>query len=144
MMQMMMSMHGFGPDWIGLAGPGTGMAGSGYGIGMMDRDMMRMMMGPDMMVGMVQGMPRQMMQAQLEEYDTDGDGALRLDEFAGWHAAMMRAQMVDRFQHLDANGDGRVTGDELDALAGRIDNGPLGDGPRTPARPGMNGMNEQN
>merc|ERR1711974_568062 len=79
MMRMMMQMHG-----SDAMGPGMGfMGGSGMGgQSMMDRDMMQMMMGPDMMGGM----PGQMMQSRLEEYDADGNGELSLEEFAAWHA----------------------------------------------------------
>jgi Ca2+-binding EF-hand superfamily protein len=117
MMRMMRQMHG-----SGAMNPGMGfMGGAGMGeMSMMDRDMMQMMMGPDMMGGMPEGMPGQMMQSRLEEYDSDGDGDLNLDEFAAWHAAMLRETMVDRFQHLDADGNGAITSEELKALAGRM------------------------
>ncbi len=116
MMRMMMRMHG--PDAMT---PGMGpMGGHGMpGMTMMDRDMMRMI-GSGMMDGMPQGAPGQMIQSRLEEYDSDGDGALNLEEFAAWHAAMMRERMVDRFQHLDADGDGAVTSEEMNAFADRL------------------------
>ncbi len=120
MMQGMMQMHG-----SGVMGPGMGvMGGAGMGgMSMMDRDMMQMMMGPAMM----DGMTGPMMLSRLEEYDADGDGALDLDEFASWHAAMLRESMVDRFQHLDADGDGAITSKEMNALAGRMNRMRAGD-----------------
>ncbi|WP_305969761.1 MULTISPECIES: EF-hand domain-containing protein [Mameliella] len=124
MRMMMMMMHGGGMN------PG---AGNSVGMGIMDQDMMRMMMGNSMMGGMDGGMePGQMMQSRLKEYDADGDGALGIDEFASWHAAMMREQMVDRFQHLDADGDGKITPQEMGAFAGRLKPGTSDMGQRGP------------
>lgn len=102
MMHKMMQMHG---------------GGAGRNVmSRMDRDMMRTMMGADMM----DGMPGKKMQAGLKDYDADGDGTLSLDEFSVWHAAMLRETMVDRFQHLDADGDGAITSDEMSAIANRM------------------------
>ena len=129
-----MQMHGsdaMGPGMGFMGGPGMG------GMSMMDRDMMQMMMGPDMM----DGMPGQMMQSRLEEYDADGDGDLSLDEFAAWHAAILRETMVDRFQHLDADGDGAITPAEMNALAGRMNRMRAGD---EDDRPMMRNMPDQN
>ncbi|WP_238367866.1 hypothetical protein [Mesobacterium pallidum] len=124
MMRMMMMMHSGGMN------PG---AGNPVGMGMMDQDMMRMMMGNAMMGAMDGGMePGQMMQSRLKEYDADGDDALGIDEFASWHAAMMREQMVDRFQHLDADGDGKITPQEMDSFAGRLKPGTGDMGQRGP------------
>lgn len=149
MMRMMMQMHG-----SDAMGPGMGfMGGSGMGgHSMMDRDMMQMMMGPDMMGGMPEGMPGQMMQSRLEEYDADGDGDLSLEEFAAWHAAMLRETMVDRFQHLDADGDGAITSEEMNALAGRMNRMRAGHEDDSPMmrdgdmddRPMMRNMPDQN
>ena len=150
MMRMMMQMHG-----SDAMGPGTGMGfmgGPGMGgMSMMDRDMMQMMMLPDMMNDMPGSMPGRMMQSRLEDYDADGDGALDLDEFAEWHAAMLRETMVDRFQHLDADGDGTITSGEMKALAGRVarmrggdpDRRPMMQGDDTGDRPMMQGMPDQ-
>ena len=102
MMHKMMQMHGGGAER--------------HGMSRMDRDMMRTMMGADMM----DGMPGKKMQAGLKDYDADGDGTLSLDEFSVWHAAMLRETMVDRFQHLDADGDGAITSDEMSAIANRM------------------------
>lgn len=138
MMEMMMQMHGtgaMGPGMGPMAGPGEG------GMSMMDRGMMQMMLGPDMVRGMTQDMPGQMMMSRLEEYDADGDGALSLDEFAAWHAAMMRETMVDRFQHLDADGNGAITSAEMNALAGRMDRmreDDMGNRPMMPDTPDPN------
>ena len=115
MMRMMMQMHS---QMMG-TGPGGGMA-------MMDADMMRMMMGPDMMgAGMAngpeEGAARAAMLDRLSEFDADGDGSLSLTEFEALHAAMIRETTVDRFQHLDADGDGRVTESEMAAPARRME-----------------------
>lgn len=113
MMLMMMQMH---------AGGGMPIMGMGSSaLGMMDRDMMQMMR--PMMGVPVDGMGdmRDMMRQGMMSHDGDGDGSLSLDEFADWHAQMMRETMVDRFQHLDADGDGKITGPELRGFAGRID-----------------------
>lgn len=148
MKRMMMQMHGSGAMGSGMGstgGPGMG------GMSMMDRDMMQMMMGPDMMGGIPEGMPGQMMQSRLEEYDADGNGELSLDEFAAWHAAMLRETMVDRFQHLDADGDGAITTEEMNALAGRMnrmrgdaDDRPMMRDDATDGRPMMRDMPDQN
>ena len=77
-----------GPHGARLDGPsglGPNMKGFGMmGAGMMDPDMMLVMM------------------------DTNGDGALSLDEF--------QAMPTRMFKYLDANHDGKVTKDELDAF----------------------------
>ncbi|SEM80529.1 EF-hand domain-containing protein [Palleronia pelagia] len=124
MRHMMQRMHG-----AGTMGGAGGDAGA-----MMDRDMMTMM-GQGTMDGMPQGMSAESLRGRLDEYDANDDGALSLDEFAGWHAAMMRERTVDRFQHLDSDGDGTVTPDEVDNFAGRAgwmqgamrDGRPMGD-----------------
>ena len=128
MMRLMEQMHGSGVMDSGM-GPMGGqgmdpMGGRGMpGMSMMDRDMMRMMMpmmdGQGMGMGM-DAMPGEMMQSRLEEFDADGDGTLTVEEFADWHAAMLRETMVDRFQHLDADGDGAITAEEIEALSGRM------------------------
>ncbi|SHI46269.1 EF hand [Palleronia salina] len=64
-------------------------------------------------------MSAESLRERLGEFDVNDDGALSLDEFAQWHATMMRERMVDRFQHLDADADGSVTPDEVDSFAGR-------------------------
>ena len=149
MMRMMTLMHGsdtMGPGMGVMGGPGMG------GMSMMDRDMMQMMMGPGMMNDMPGGRPGRMMQSRLENYDADGDGALDLDEFPEWHAAMLHETMVDRFQHLDADGDGTITSEEMKALAGRVtrmgggdpDKRPMMQGDDTGDRPMMQGMPDQN
>lgn len=115
MMPMMMQMHG----QMKGAGPSSGMS-------MMDDDMMRMMMGPDMMgAGLATDteaeVARTAMLARLAEFDADGDGSLSLTEFEHLHAAMTREITVDRFQHLDADGDGRITKMEMGAPAQRME-----------------------
>ncbi len=112
MMQMMMRMHAGGDM------PMMGMGSSA--MGMMDRDMMQMMrpmMGPS---GDGMGDMGDMMRQGMMSHDGDGDDSLSLDEFADWHAQMMKETMVDRFQHLDADGDGKITGSEMQGFAGRI------------------------
>lgn len=114
MMPMMTRMHG---QMMG-AGPGSGMA-------MMDDDMMRMMMGPDMMGRMVDapepGALRAALAGRLSEFDANGDGSLSLTEFEALHAAMIRETTVDRFQLLDADGDARITETEMGAPARRME-----------------------
>ncbi|MFC3165761.1 EF-hand domain-containing protein [Ciceribacter thiooxidans] len=115
MMRMMMQMHG---QMMG-SGPGSGTA-------MMDDDMMRMMMGADMMGAGVVGSPkpeavRAMMLGRLSEFDADNDGSLTLAEFEALHTAMIREMTVDRFQHVDADGDGRITETEMGAPARRME-----------------------
>ncbi|MDF0596878.1 calcium-binding protein [Psychromarinibacter halotolerans] len=138
MMRIMMQMHGSGvvsPGMGFMAGPGMG------GMSMMDRDMMQMMMGPAMMQGLPDGMPGRMMRSRLEDYDANGDGELNLEEFAAWHASMLRETMVDRFQHIDADGDGAVTSEEMRALAGRMNRIRAND---EDDRPVMRDMPDQN
>jgi hypothetical protein len=53
--------------------------------------------------------------AQLAAADTDGDGAVSLDEFATVYFVRVRPQMVDAFQGFDDDGDGSVTSAELEA-----------------------------
>lgn len=115
MMPMMAQMHG------AMMG-----AGSGSAMAMMDDDMMRMMMGPDMMGAGMAPVPepdaaRTAMLERLSEFDGDGDGSLSLTEFGALHAAMIRERTVDRFQHLDADGDGRITETEMGAPARRME-----------------------
>ena len=69
--------------------------GHGFGPNMMGGGMMGGMMGPDMMLIMM---------------DTDGDGTLSTAEFQALHERM--------FNYLDTNGDGKVDADELNALHG--------------------------
>jgi Ca2+-binding EF-hand superfamily protein len=56
----------------------------------------------------------------LARFDADGDGTLSLEEFAGLHAEITRARMVDAFQRLDADGDGAVTAAEMDRPIARM------------------------
>jgi len=129
MMPMMMNMH------ARMTGGGMGMMGNGGrpGMAMMDRDMMKMMMGPGMMGTPSPDDVRTAMQARLGEFDANGDGSLSLSEFETLHSAMIRETMVDRFQYLDADGDGAVSTAEMTAPAGRmkmpvnIDAMPMGD-----------------
>lgn len=53
----------------------------------------------------------------LKTYDTDASGSLSLDEFAAFHAAMMRPMTVRMFQMHDSNGDAAVTKAEMAAMA---------------------------
>ena len=81
--------------------PGPGMMGGGMmGGGMMGPGFMGGgMMGPGMMGS---GMMMTMMMAMM---DTDGDGALSLEEVQAVHARM--------FKYVDADGDGKLSPDEL-------------------------------
>lgn len=56
-------------------------------------------------------------QAERKTYDTDGNGALSLDEFAVMHAAHTRPMTVRAFQMHDADGDAQVTEAEMAAMA---------------------------
>lgn len=75
-----------GQGWMGHRGWGPNMGFGMMGGGMMDPDMMLVMM------------------------DTNGDGALSLDEF--------QAMPTRMFNYLDTNHDGKVTKEELDAFHG--------------------------
>ena len=87
----------------------------GNGMGMMDRDMMAMMMP-----GVGQDGIGKEMAAKMQEFDANDDGALSLEEFEDLHMMAMRDRMVDRFQHLDAYGDGQITQTEIDAAGMRM------------------------
>ncbi len=105
MMQMMMQMHGSMMD-----------RGSDQ-MGMMDRDMMAMMMpadGPSDNIAAHMG-------AQLRGFDADQDGTLTLSEFEALHMSTQRDRMVDRFQHLDADADGQITPAEIEAAGTRLE-----------------------
>lgn len=120
MMGMMQRMHNqmMGGGMMSGMGPmGGGMMG---GMGPMGSDMMQMLdtegagtLTPEEL--------RAQLQAQLAEYDSDGNGTLSITEFEALHSAMIREKMVDRFQHLDADGDGAVTAEEMTALADRME-----------------------
>lgn len=101
MMRSMMQMHS------------TSMMG--VEMGMMDHDMMAMMMS-----GVGQNSVGETIPARMQEFDADNNDALTLGEFERLHAATVRDRMVDRFQHLDADGDGQITKDEIDAASTRI------------------------
>ena len=101
----------------------------GNEMGMMDRDMMAMMMSGVGQHGVGETVP-----ARLQEFDTDNDDVLTLEEFERLHTATMRERMVDRFQHLDADGDGQITKDEINAAGTR-----LGAMANEPSRTGMEG-----
>jgi len=59
--------------------------------------------------------------AQLSQFDADGNGSLSLQEYQGLWLDAMRDRMVDRFQSHDDDGDGQVTAQEFaDAQARRI------------------------
>jgi hypothetical protein len=53
--------------------------------------------------------------ADLAQYDTNGDGTLSLEEYQAYWMARFYERMVDAFQQLDANGDGEITADEFNA-----------------------------
>ncbi|UWQ93426.1 EF-hand domain-containing protein [Rhodobacteraceae bacterium M382] len=122
------------------------MAGGQSGQGMMDPQMMQMMMrmhgqmmgGGGMMGGMMDNpmfksfdtdgdgrvSPEEMragQKAKLERFDENSDGSLSLDEFEALHSAAIREMMVDKFQKLDNDGDGQVTSEEMAAPARKME-----------------------
>jgi len=133
-----------------MGGPGMmGQQGMMHGQGMMDgssmmrgsgmmgqRGMMHgqgMMDGPGMMGNMFDSFdddndgrmsPEEMRKgfaARMNEFDSNDDGSMTLEEFEAFHAAMIRNMVVDHFQALDEDGDGRITGDEMNAPADRME-----------------------
>src|SRR6056297_8743 len=141
-----MPMHGMGMDDAHGSEHGQGymhgssmMQGSGMmgGPGMMgQRGMMHgqgMMDGPGMMGNMFDSFdddndgrmsPEEMRKgfaARMNEFDSNDDGSMTLEEFEAFHAAMIRNMVVDHFQALDEDGDGRITGDEMNAPADRME-----------------------
>lgn len=58
--------------------------------------------------------------AQLTRADTDGDGAVALEEFQTIFNERMRPRMVDAFQRLDDDGDGQIAPEELSGRFGDI------------------------
>lgn len=149
MMRMMMRMH------AGMMGdPGMDQ------MGMMDQDMMRMMMGNGSMPGMSGAMGPMMrmfdadgngsvtpeeahgkLQAMHASFDVNDDGSLSIEEFEMLHSAMIRESMVDRFQHFDADGDGKVTAGEMTAPADMMERMSMMRGTMTPGAM-MNGTND--
>ena len=90
----------FGPGMMFGGGPGFGMMGpgaAGYGMpgyGFMGHGMAgHGMRGPSMMLILM---------------DTDGDGALSLEEFEAVHARMFKA--------MDIDSDGKLTAEEMEAF----------------------------
>ena len=57
---------------------------------------------------------------QLTKGDTDGDGAVGLDEFQVIYLERTRPRMVDAFQGLDDDGDGQITSAELSDRFGTL------------------------
>lgn len=111
MMKMMMQMH---QTMMGGNGQ-MAMMNGGERMGMMDRDMMGMMMPG--------GDPENMaphMDVKMQEFDADSDGALTLQEFEALHSNAVRDRMINRFQHLDADANGEVTQEEMQAAGARI------------------------
>ncbi|KPN62873.1 hypothetical protein AKJ29_01630 [Aliiroseovarius crassostreae] len=111
-----MAMNGGGHDMMKMMQMHAGMMG-GSGMGMMDQNVMGMMMGdgtasPEKM--------REQLQAMHSSFDADKDGTLSIEEFEMLHSSMIRNSMVDRFQHLDADGNGKVTAEEMTAPADRM------------------------
>ena len=58
--------------------------------------------------------------ARFKQIDTDGNGALTIEEFETLHNDFMRERMVDAFQALDADGDGEISTEELDTRVDRL------------------------
>ena len=130
-------------------GSGMGMGGDASQMGMMNGNMMRMMMqmhenmmGSSGQMGMMNGANRMAMMdrdimgmmmpdgdpknmaphmaVKMQEFDADSDGALTLEEFEALHTNAVRDRMVARVQHLDADADGAVTQEEMQAAGTRI------------------------
>jgi len=59
-------------------------------------------------------------QAQLAEFDANGDGSLDLEEYQALWLDAMRERMVDQFQAHDDDGDGVVTAEEFGERFGGI------------------------
>ena len=59
-------------------------------------------------------------QAQLAEFDADGNGSLDLEEYQALWLDAMRERMVDQFQAHDDDGDGMVTAEEFGERFSRI------------------------
>lgn len=57
---------------------------------------------------------------RLQEFDSNGDGALSLEEYQALWLNAMRERMVDQFQHHDDDGDGSVTAEEFNANFSRM------------------------
>ena len=123
-MQKMMRMRGGKmSDAMGMGQ--MGMMGGMPGMDMMDMDMMLMMMGKNMM-----GMPsaeklRSTLQTRFEEFDTDSNGMLSIEEFEALHNTMTREMMMERFEHLDTDGDGQITSEEMGELTRRLEMCPM-------------------
>lgn len=49
----------------------------------------------------------------FKQFDADGNGVLTLDEYQGLWMDAMRERMVDRFQKHDDDGDGRISVDDF-------------------------------
>ena len=103
MMRMMMRMHG------------NMMAGGSGQAGMMDRDMIAMIVP----WGGQQDITKSFAE-KVQEFDSDGNGVLTLEEFEALHMRSLRDQMVDRFQHLDADADGQITASEIANASARM------------------------
>tara|TARA_R110002072_G_scaffold57017_1_gene146943 strand:+ start:70 stop:600 length:531 start_codon:yes stop_codon:yes gene_type:complete len=56
--------------------------------------------------------------AQVRSADSNGDGALNIQEFDTIYRAFTRSRMVDAFQNLDEDGDGVISSEEMDARYG--------------------------
>ncbi|MGJ3261153.1 MAG: EF-hand domain-containing protein [Rhodospirillales bacterium] len=50
---------------------------------------------------------------KFKQFDADGDGTLTLDEYQALWADAMRERMVDRFQKHDDDGDGKISVDDF-------------------------------
>jgi hypothetical protein len=111
MMQMMMRMHGQMMGGAGTGPMGFGMMGGAFD-GAFDADGDGTVKPEELRTGL---------EAQLAGNDSNGDGALSLDEFETLHSAMIRSLMVDRFQAFDEDGDGRITAEEIAAPAVRLE-----------------------
>ena len=57
---------------------------------------------------------------RLAEFDSDGNGALSLEEYEALWLDAMRERMVDRFQAHDDDGDGEVTVEEFSERTGHL------------------------
>lgn len=57
---------------------------------------------------------------RLQEFDTNGDGNLSLEEYQALWLDAMHERMVDQFQRHDDDGDGLVTAEEFSEMQSKM------------------------